>query len=45
MLLLSQTLTAPEKQWVLDQAVKAGDNYHLDKYGPMPVSDWALTGG
>jgi hypothetical protein len=31
MLLLSQTLTSLEKQWVLDQAVKAGDNYHLDK--------------
>jgi hypothetical protein len=34
MLLLFQILTALEKQWVLDQAVKAGDNYHLDKSGP-----------
>jgi hypothetical protein len=34
MLLLSQTLTSLEKQQVLDQAVKAGDNYHLDKSGP-----------
>jgi hypothetical protein len=34
MRLLSQTLTALEKQQVLDQAVKAGDNYHLDKCGP-----------
>jgi hypothetical protein len=38
MLLLSQTLTALEKQWVLDQAVKAGDNYHLDKSGPAGLS-------
>jgi hypothetical protein len=38
MLLLSQTLTALEKQQVLDQAVKAGDNYHLDKYGPPGLS-------
>jgi hypothetical protein len=41
MLLLSQTLTAPEKQWVLDQAAKAGDNYYLDKRGPTVLS---LTG-
>jgi hypothetical protein len=34
MLLLSQTLTALEKQWVLGQAVKAGDNYHLETCGP-----------
>jgi hypothetical protein len=33
MLLLSQTLTSLEKQRVLDQAVIAGDNYHLDKSG------------
>jgi hypothetical protein len=32
--LLSQTLTSLEKQQVLDQAVTAGDNYHLDKSGP-----------
>jgi hypothetical protein len=41
MLLLSQTLTSLEKQWVLDQAVTAGNNYYLDK---SPVSDWALMG-
>jgi hypothetical protein len=34
MLLLSQTLTSLEKQQVLDQAVTAADNYHLDKNGP-----------
>jgi hypothetical protein len=34
MLLLSQTLTSLEKQPVLDQAVTAGDNYHLDKSSP-----------
>jgi hypothetical protein len=34
MLLLSQTLTSLEKQQVLDQAVTAGDNYHLDKSSP-----------
>jgi hypothetical protein len=46
MLLLSQTLTSLEKQWVLDQAVTAGDNYHLYIKQPYsPVSDWALTGG
>jgi hypothetical protein len=38
MLLLSQTLTAVEKQQVLDQAVKTGDDYHLDKYGPTGLS-------
>jgi hypothetical protein len=38
MLLLSQTLTALEKQWVLYQAVKAGENYHLDKCGPKTLS-------
>jgi hypothetical protein len=38
MLLLSQTLTTLEKQWVLDQAVKTGDNYHLDKSGPTGMS-------
>jgi hypothetical protein len=38
MLLLSQTLTALEKQRVLDQAVTAGDNYHLDKCGPRGLS-------
>jgi hypothetical protein len=38
MLLLSQTLTAQEKQQVLDQAVTAGDNYHLDKSGPTGLS-------
>jgi hypothetical protein len=31
LLLLSQTLTSLEKQRVLEQAVTAGDNYHLDK--------------
>jgi hypothetical protein len=46
MLLLSQTLTSLEKQQVLDQAVTAGDDYHLDKKQPYsPVWDWALTGG
>jgi hypothetical protein len=38
MLLLSQTLTSLEKQGVLDQAVTAGDNYHLDKSGPTGLS-------
>jgi hypothetical protein len=38
MLLLSQTLTSLEKQRVLDQAVTAGDNYHLDKSGPTALS-------
>jgi hypothetical protein len=33
MLLLSQTLSSLEKQQVLEQAVTAGDNYHLDKSG------------
>jgi hypothetical protein len=38
MILLSQTLTALKKQRVLDQAVKAGDNYHLDKSSPTGLS-------
>jgi hypothetical protein len=38
MLLLSQTLTPLEKQWVLEQAVTAGDNYHLDKSSPTGLS-------
>jgi hypothetical protein len=38
MLLLSQTLTCLKKQQVLDQAVKAGSNYHLDKCGPTGLS-------
>jgi hypothetical protein len=38
MLLLSQTLTSLEKQWVLDQAVTAGENYHLDKSSPPGLS-------
>jgi hypothetical protein len=38
MLLFSQTLTALEKQWVLDLAVKAGDNYHLEKCGIIGLS-------
>jgi hypothetical protein len=38
MLLLSKTLTALEKQQVLDQAAKAGDDYHLDKCGPTILS-------
>jgi hypothetical protein len=38
MLLLSQTLTALEKQRVLDQADKAGDNHHLAKCGPTGLS-------
>jgi hypothetical protein len=38
MLLLSQTLTSLEKQWVLDQTVTAGDNYHLDKSSPKGLS-------
>jgi hypothetical protein len=33
-LLLSQTHTSQKKQQVQDQAVTAGDNYHLDKSGP-----------
>jgi hypothetical protein len=44
MLLLSQTLTSLETQWVLDQAVTARDNYHL-KWPYRPVSEWALTEG
>jgi hypothetical protein len=38
MLLLSQTLTALEKQWILAQAAKVGDDYHLDKCGPTSLS-------
>jgi hypothetical protein len=38
MILLSQTLTTLEKQEVLDQAVAAGDDYHLDKCGPIGLS-------
>jgi hypothetical protein len=38
MVLLSQTLIALEKQQVLDQAVKAGDNYHLDKCDPTGLT-------
>jgi hypothetical protein len=38
MLLLSQTLTALEKQRVLYQEVKTGDDYHLDKCGPTGLS-------
>jgi hypothetical protein len=38
MLLLSQTLTSLEKQRVLDQAVTAGDIYHLDKSSPTGLS-------
>jgi hypothetical protein len=38
MLLLSQTFTSLEKQWVLDQAVTARDNYQLDKSGSTALS-------
>jgi hypothetical protein len=38
MLLLSQTLTSLEKQQVLDQAAKTGDDYHLDKSDPTGLS-------
>jgi hypothetical protein len=38
MILLSQTLTSLEKQWVLDQAAAAGDDYHLDKCGPTGLA-------
>jgi hypothetical protein len=38
MLLLSQTLTSLEKQQVLDQAVTAADNYHLDRSRPTGLS-------
>jgi hypothetical protein len=38
MLLLSQTITSLEKQQVLDQAVIAGDDYHLDKCGSTGLS-------
>jgi hypothetical protein len=38
MILLSQTLTSLEKQQVLDQAAAAGNNYHLDKCGPVGLS-------
>jgi hypothetical protein len=38
MLLLSQTPTSLEKQQVVGQAVKAGDNYHLDKCDPTGLS-------
>jgi hypothetical protein len=41
MLLLSQTLSSLEKQWVLDQAVTAGDNNHLDK---SSLTDLSQTG-
>jgi hypothetical protein len=38
MILLSQILTALEKQQVLDQAAKARDNYYLHKCGPTGLS-------
>jgi hypothetical protein len=38
MLLLSQNLISLEKQRVLDQAVIAGENYHLDKSSPTALS-------
>jgi hypothetical protein len=38
MLLLSQTFTSLEKQRALDQAVTAGDSYHLSKCGPTSLS-------
>jgi hypothetical protein len=38
MLLLSQNLTALEKQQVLDQAAKAKDSYYLDKCVPTSLS-------
>jgi hypothetical protein len=38
MLLISQILTALEKQQILDQAAKVRDNYHLDKCGPTGLS-------
>jgi hypothetical protein len=44
-LFLSQTLTSLEKEWVLDQAVTARDNYNLDKWPYRLLSDRALTGG
>jgi hypothetical protein len=43
MLLLSQTFTVLEKQWVLDQTAKAGDDYHLGKYGPTDLSQSGLS--
>jgi hypothetical protein len=38
MILLCQTLTAPGKQQVLDQAFKAENDYHLNKCGPAGLS-------
>jgi hypothetical protein len=35
MIRFSQSLASLEKQQVLDQAAATGDDYHLDKCGPM----------
>jgi hypothetical protein len=43
MILLLQTLTSQEKQKILDQAVGAGDNYHLDKCVPTSLSLMGLS--
>jgi hypothetical protein len=47
MVLLSQTLIFLVNQWVLDQALAAEDDYHLDKSGPMGLSQTrpSLWGG
>jgi hypothetical protein len=41
--LLCQTLTYLEKQQVLDQAVTAGDNYHLEKSSLTDLSPTGLS--
>jgi hypothetical protein len=37
MILLDQTLSSLEKQWVQDQATQVGDNFHLQQ-SPIPVA-------
>jgi hypothetical protein len=37
MLLLYQTLSSLEKQWVLAQATQVGDDYYL-QWAPIPVA-------
>jgi hypothetical protein len=39
MLLLDQTLSSLEKQWVLAQATQVGNDYHL-QWAPIPMEIW-----
>jgi hypothetical protein len=38
MLLLDQTLSSLEKQWVLAQATQVGNDYHL-QWAPIPMRE------